>query len=61
MMLLVKIRNSGQLFWETLDAEERRVIVYLAVYLGVTLLLGARTRMREQLKAEIREELRAGH
>lgn len=58
-MLLVKIRNSLELFWDSLDPNERFVCAYALASLAVWLLVHAREAEREQLKRELRDELEA--
>jgi hypothetical protein len=56
-MLLVKIRNAAELGWESLDSQERMLVVYAGAWVVLMLCLRARQVGRERLKAELREEL----
>lgn len=60
MLIVVKIRNAGELLWESLDGQERAVLMYAAAWLVIVLFAGARRRERDRLKAELLEELAAG-
>lgn len=56
-MLVVKARNAAELFWDSLDAQERIVVLYFLGYLALTVTLAVQRASRERLKAELREEL----
>lgn len=56
-MLLIKVRNSVELFWDSLDAQERQMVLYFAAYALVTLLAALQRISRERLKRELREEI----
>lgn len=57
MLLLVKARNAGELFWESLDSQERIMVLYFLGYLMLTVALAVQRASRERLKAELREEM----
>lgn len=60
MLLLVKTKNAMELFWESLDAQERQIVLYFVVYLCVSALTVLQRLSRERLKRELREELTRG-
>lgn len=60
MLLLVKIRNAGELLWESLDTQERILLAYLLATVAVSVLGSAQRRSREKLKQELREEILGG-
>lgn len=57
MLVLIKARNAGELFWESLDSQERVMVLYFLGYLMLTVALALQRASRERLKAELREEL----
>lgn len=59
-MLLLKIRNGLELTWDSLDGQERALVLYAVGWLVVMLLAGAARRSREQLRRDILEELGSG-
>jgi ABC-type branched-subunit amino acid transport system substrate-binding protein len=59
MLLVVKARNALELFWDSLDAQERQVVAYMAVYMLVAAVTALQRVSRERLKRELREELHA--
>jgi hypothetical protein len=59
-VLLTKIRNGVELTWDSLDQQERQVVLYFVVYTLVTLFAAAARASRERLKRELREELHSG-
>jgi hypothetical protein len=59
MLLLVKFRNAAELFWDSLDGEEKRLLVIYAAYLIGSAVLAVQSRSRDRMKREIVEELRA--
>ncbi len=59
-MLLVKLRNAGELLWDSLDSRERMVVAYAAAWVGFAVALSLRQRSRARLRDEIVEELRHG-
>lgn len=56
-MLLVKVKNAGELLWDSLDAQERMILAYAAAWCLFSLMLAAQRRARARLKAELVEEL----
>lgn len=58
-MLLTKIRNAAELCWDSLDSQERQVLLYLAAYVLFTAWAAWSHGSRERLKRELREEI--GH
>ena len=56
-MLLVKIRNGLELTWDSLDSQERQVILYLVCYLVLVAVTALQRASRERLKRELREEM----
>jgi len=59
MMLLVKFRNAAELFWDSLDSEEKRLVVIYGTYLVVSVVLSMQGRARDKMKCELLEEIRA--
>jgi hypothetical protein len=37
-MILRKLLNAGELFWESLDQEERAIVIYVGAYAAFSLL-----------------------
>lgn len=64
MTVLGKLVDALQMFWQALDEQERRLVLYVTVYSLATVILGAQSLARERretrLRAEILAELR-GH
>ena len=58
MMLLVKFRNAAELFWDSLDSEEKRLLVIYGAYLVASVVLSMQGRARDKMKRELLEELR---
>lgn len=58
-MLLTKIRNAAELLWDSLDSQERQVLVYFLAYIAFTALVAWQHGSRERLKRELREEIAA--
>lgn len=62
-MLLVKARNAVELFWDSLDGNERRLLVVWACYLLGSVLFAlsgkADDRRRQEIRAVLHEELTA--
>lgn len=56
MLIVVKIKNAVELLWESLDSQERQVVLYFALYVLVSLLAAFREADRSKLKRELREE-----
>lgn len=59
-MILVKVRNAGELLWDSLDSQERAIVGFACFYLTVTMLALLRSASRERMKRELREEIAAG-
>ena len=59
-MLLIKVRNAAELLWDSLDAQERQVVLYFAVYTLVSIVAALQHASRERMKRELREEMRLG-
>lgn len=59
MLIARKIANAGELLWDSLDSQERTVLLYLAGYLLLMVAAGLRRRSRDNLKRELRDELEA--
>lgn len=55
--IATKLLDALQMFWQSLDDHERRMLLYFAAYMGASLALSAHARSRERLKNELREEL----
>jgi len=55
-----KLWDALSMFWQSLDEQERRMLVYFGVYVAVSLLVSAQQRSRERLKVELREEIARG-
>lgn len=60
MLLVVKFRNAAELFWDSLDTQERQIVLYFLVYLCVSTLAMMQRLSREKLKRELREEITRG-
>lgn len=58
--IATKLLDALQMFWQSLDERERRMLIYFAAYMGASLALSAHTRSRERLKVELREEIARG-
>lgn len=56
-MLLTKIRNGAELTWDSLDGQERKVILYVLAYAALSLFFAWQRSSRERLKRELREEI----
>lgn len=59
-MLLIKVRNAAELLWDSLDAQERQVVLYFAFYMLVSIVAALQHSSRERMKRELREELTRG-
>lgn len=57
LAVVAKASDAASMFWQSLDEGERRLLLYLGGYLLLSALFGLQRRSREQLKAELREEL----
>lgn len=57
MLLLVKIRNAGELFWDSLDTQERMFLLYIVGSVLLSVMVSGQKKRREQLKDEIVMEL----
>lgn len=55
-----KLVDALSMFWQSLDEQERRVFLYMAVYFGISMLVAVQQRSRERLKHELREEITRG-
>jgi hypothetical protein len=53
VLLLVKVRNAGELLWDSLDAQERRVLVCAAVYAVAALVSLVQRRQVDRRRAEL--------
>lgn len=58
-MIITKVKNAAELLWESLDSQERQVLLYGLAYLLVTALSVLQQTSRERLKRELREEIAA--
>lgn len=58
--MIWKFTNAVGGFWDSLDSEERRLLVVYGAYLVATLLIGMHSRSRERLKRDIVAELEQG-
>ena len=56
----MKLKNGLELTWESLDSQERMVMLYAACWLLVTLVTAVARGSRERMRREIVEELRGG-
>lgn len=62
MDIVSKLTDALSMFWQSIDDEQRKIVLYAGIYLGVTLALGLQglaserreTRMRQQILAELR-------
>ena len=59
MLLLVKFKNAAELLWDSLDAQEKAILAYLAASLLVSVYGRAAKANRERIKAELIEEVMA--
>jgi hypothetical protein len=59
-MLLLKIRNAGELLWESLDRQERLVAFYALGWAALMVALALHRSSRERLKRELVDELTGG-
>lgn len=59
MLLVRKIGNAGELLWDSLDTQERAIVLYVGVVVLAYVLGAARRRGHERLIAELRDELEA--
>jgi type II secretory pathway component PulM len=64
MPIAEKLVDALKMFWQALDEEERRVVAYLAVYFTCSVVFAlhksSSERRRQQLIAELREEMTRG-
>lgn len=58
MLILVKIRNAGELFWDSLDSQERMLLLLTAAYLLAAVAAGMAARSKERRRQEIRDTVR---
>lgn len=58
MLLLVKVRNAGELLWDSLDTQERLVLCYVVVSLLVSLCAAIGKATRERVSDEVVLRLR---
>jgi hypothetical protein len=57
VLLLVKVRNAGELLWESLDSRERMLLVYACAWIGFVAVLSAQRRSRERFRQSIVDEV----
>jgi hypothetical protein len=57
MLILVKVKNAAELFWESLDTQERVLIAYMAATVLISVFGAAQKRSRQRLKDELRDEI----
>lgn len=55
-----KLSDAALMFWQACDERERRIVVYAAAYLVVTVAITMQRGSRERLRRELREELLHG-
>lgn len=60
MLLARKLYNAGDLFWESLDSQERMLVLYLVGSMLLSLTMALARRRHERLVRELRAELAAG-
>jgi type II secretory pathway component PulM len=62
--IVSKLQDALAMFWQALDEDERRYVMYIAAYILFTVAWALRNasedRRRERLKRELREELTRG-
>ena len=56
-MLLVKVRNAGELLWDSLDGRERIMLAYGVAWLALLVTFTAQRRSRERFRQSIVDEL----
>lgn len=52
-MLFVKLKNAMELLWDSLDSEERRVLVYALAWFGLSVFAAVRRAQRDAFKREV--------
>jgi hypothetical protein len=55
-----KLVDALSMFWQSLDEQEKRIVLYLGCYFAVTTALAYARARRERMIAELREELAHG-
>ena len=58
MTIFAKLTDALSMFWQALDEEERRVVMYLGVYLAVSIALGVQANAAERRERRLREMTR---
>jgi streptomycin 6-kinase len=58
--IFTKLTDALSMFWQALDDEERRVVIYLAAYTLASVALTMQRGSRERMKRELREEMLRG-
>lgn len=56
-MLLIKLRNAAELLWDSLDAEERQVMLYALVWFAISVVAAVRRAQRDSFKREVLAEV----
>lgn len=57
--ILIRFRDAMGMFWDSLTSEEKRYMLYVGVYLGVTVIAAASKKSSERNKQQMLSEVRA--
>ena len=60
MTIAEKLADALRMFWQALDEEERRVVLYLTAYFACSVAVAMHRRQRARMVAELREEIGRG-
>lgn len=55
MSIVGKLTDALSMFWQALDEEERRIVMYAGVYLCVSVVLGMQAKASERRERRLRE------
>jgi hypothetical protein len=61
MMLARKLLNASDLFWDSLDAGERTIVLYAAAWIVLAAALTMQRRSRERFRRDLLAELEAAN
>lgn len=59
MSIVTKLTDALSMFWQALDDEERRVVLYIGAYIAVSLVVGLQAKAAESRERRLREEVRS--
>lgn len=59
MTILSKLTDALSMFWQALDEEERRIVLYLGVYVTLTVAMALRAMADERRETRLRREILA--